>query len=182
MDPLAFRLKNYAEVEPISGKPFSSKALRDCYAQGAERFGWQRRPLDIVWRFTDRADLAGEAGQYRLDSLAGRTILGGCRDLPFKIVRRPLLAPAGGEAVDLAAVHRMGNGLGGLPQRNGQKARGQGRRAHSLAAVEDEVGDRAFADLVAFIGEQPFVQARRQAGARRVPGKCGHDPLRGSYR
>jgi len=45
MDPLAFRLKNYAEVEPISGKPFSSKALRECYRQGAERFGWQRRPL-----------------------------------------------------------------------------------------------------------------------------------------
>ncbi len=50
MDPLAFRLKNYAEVEPISGKPFSSKALRDCYAQGAERFGWAapsaRTPAD----------------------------------------------------------------------------------------------------------------------------------------
>jgi xanthine dehydrogenase YagR molybdenum-binding subunit len=45
MDPLAFRIENYAEVEPISGKPFSSKALRDCYTQGAERFGWQRRPL-----------------------------------------------------------------------------------------------------------------------------------------
>ena len=45
MDPLAFRLKNYAEVEPISGKPFSSKALRQCYAQGAERFGWAGRPL-----------------------------------------------------------------------------------------------------------------------------------------
>src|SRR5260221_7108785 len=45
MDPLAFRLKNYAEVEPISGKPFSSKALRECYRQGAERFGWERRPL-----------------------------------------------------------------------------------------------------------------------------------------
>jgi xanthine dehydrogenase YagR molybdenum-binding subunit len=45
MDPLAFRLKNYAEVEPISGKPFSSKALRECYAQGAERFGWGKRPL-----------------------------------------------------------------------------------------------------------------------------------------
>ena len=45
MDPLAFRLKNYAEVEPISGKPFSSKALRNCYTQGAERFGWQRRLL-----------------------------------------------------------------------------------------------------------------------------------------
>jgi xanthine dehydrogenase YagR molybdenum-binding subunit len=45
MDPLAFRLKNYAETEPISGKPFSSKALRACYAQAAERFGWARRPL-----------------------------------------------------------------------------------------------------------------------------------------
>src|SRR5712691_4102207 len=45
MDPLAFRIKNYAEAEPISGKPFSSKALRECYAQGAERFGWSKRPL-----------------------------------------------------------------------------------------------------------------------------------------
>jgi xanthine dehydrogenase YagR molybdenum-binding subunit len=44
MDPLAFRLKNYADVEPMSGKPFSSKALRQCYAQGAERFGWATRP------------------------------------------------------------------------------------------------------------------------------------------
>lgn len=45
LDPLEFRLRNYAEVEPMSGKPFSSKALRECYAQGAERFGWSRRPL-----------------------------------------------------------------------------------------------------------------------------------------
>ncbi|MGO4125252.1 xanthine dehydrogenase family protein molybdopterin-binding subunit [Inquilinus sp. YAF38] len=45
MDPLTFRLKNYAEVEPISGKPFSSKALRECYAEGAARFGWSGRPL-----------------------------------------------------------------------------------------------------------------------------------------
>jgi xanthine dehydrogenase YagR molybdenum-binding subunit len=45
MDLLEFRLRNYAEVEPISGKPFSSKALRECYAQGAAHFGWQGRPL-----------------------------------------------------------------------------------------------------------------------------------------
>ena len=45
MDPLAFRLKNYAHVEPITGKPFSSKALRECYAQGAKAFGWSKRPL-----------------------------------------------------------------------------------------------------------------------------------------
>ncbi|MBR0842634.1 xanthine dehydrogenase family protein molybdopterin-binding subunit [Bradyrhizobium liaoningense] len=45
IDPLAFRLKNYAEVEPITGKPFSSKALRACYEQGAARFGWAQRAL-----------------------------------------------------------------------------------------------------------------------------------------
>ncbi|MCW6508800.1 xanthine dehydrogenase family protein molybdopterin-binding subunit [Lichenifustis flavocetrariae] len=45
LDPLEFRLKNYAEVEPLTGKPFSSKALRDCYVQGAKRFGWASRPL-----------------------------------------------------------------------------------------------------------------------------------------
>jgi xanthine dehydrogenase YagR molybdenum-binding subunit len=45
LDPMEFRLRNYAEVEPSSGKPFSSKALRECYAQGAERFGWRNRPL-----------------------------------------------------------------------------------------------------------------------------------------
>ncbi len=45
MDPLAFRRVNYAEVEPISGKPFSSKTLHECYAQGAERFGWEKRSL-----------------------------------------------------------------------------------------------------------------------------------------
>ena len=46
MDPLAFRLRNYAEVEPISNKPFSSKALRTCYEEGAARFGWAGRPLE----------------------------------------------------------------------------------------------------------------------------------------
>jgi xanthine dehydrogenase YagR molybdenum-binding subunit len=43
MDPVALRLKNYAERDPSSGKPFSSKALRECYQVAAERFGWARR-------------------------------------------------------------------------------------------------------------------------------------------
>lgn len=45
MDPLDFRLKNYAETEPGTGRPFSSKALRECYAEGAKAFGWANRPL-----------------------------------------------------------------------------------------------------------------------------------------
>jgi xanthine dehydrogenase YagR molybdenum-binding subunit len=43
MDPLELRLKNYAEQDESSGKPFSSKHLRECYQTGAERFGWSKR-------------------------------------------------------------------------------------------------------------------------------------------
>ena len=46
MDPLALRLKNYAERAPIEDKPFSSKELRACYEQGAAKFGWDKRPLE----------------------------------------------------------------------------------------------------------------------------------------
>ncbi|MGH9422318.1 MAG: xanthine dehydrogenase family protein molybdopterin-binding subunit, partial [Thermoanaerobaculia bacterium] len=43
MDPIALRLANYAEDDPIEHKPWSSKSLRQCYEQAAERFGWSRR-------------------------------------------------------------------------------------------------------------------------------------------
>jgi xanthine dehydrogenase YagR molybdenum-binding subunit len=42
-DPLELRLRNYAETHPQLGLPWSSKALRDCYEHGAERFGWSAR-------------------------------------------------------------------------------------------------------------------------------------------
>ncbi len=45
IDPLDFRLRNYAETEPGTGRPYSSKALRDCYDRGAEAFGWSGRPM-----------------------------------------------------------------------------------------------------------------------------------------
>jgi xanthine dehydrogenase YagR molybdenum-binding subunit len=43
IDPLALRLKNHAERAPASCKAFSSKKLRECYEQGAARFGWNKR-------------------------------------------------------------------------------------------------------------------------------------------
>ncbi|MGC2959084.1 xanthine dehydrogenase family protein molybdopterin-binding subunit [Paraburkholderia graminis] len=45
MDPLQLRLINYAERDANKNLPFSSKALRDCYREGAARFGWDKRPL-----------------------------------------------------------------------------------------------------------------------------------------
>jgi xanthine dehydrogenase YagR molybdenum-binding subunit len=43
MDPLELRLVNYAERNEDQDLPWSSKALRECYEQGAMRFGWARR-------------------------------------------------------------------------------------------------------------------------------------------
>ncbi|GAA4498238.1 xanthine dehydrogenase family protein molybdopterin-binding subunit [Hymenobacter ginsengisoli] len=43
MDPLALRLKNFAETDPENDKPWSSNYLRECYAQGAEKFNWSQR-------------------------------------------------------------------------------------------------------------------------------------------
>ncbi len=58
MDPIELRLRNYAEAEPEEGKPWSSKSLRACYAQGASRFGWPRRtPRPGSMR--ERRDLIG---------------------------------------------------------------------------------------------------------------------------
>ena len=43
IDPLELRLRNYAEADQNEGKDFTSKALREGYRLGAERFGWARR-------------------------------------------------------------------------------------------------------------------------------------------
>ena len=44
MDPIELRLKNYTERDPERNLPWSSKYLRECYARGAERIGWENRP------------------------------------------------------------------------------------------------------------------------------------------
>ncbi|GAB3768098.1 xanthine dehydrogenase family protein molybdopterin-binding subunit [Spirosoma horti] len=43
MDPLEFRLKNYTDLDHNQKLPYSSKELRECFRQGAERFGWSSR-------------------------------------------------------------------------------------------------------------------------------------------
>ncbi|MGP3952399.1 xanthine dehydrogenase family protein molybdopterin-binding subunit [Streptomyces sp. 7N604] len=43
MDPLELRVRNYAAFQPQTGLAWSSKALRECYEAGAERFGWAAR-------------------------------------------------------------------------------------------------------------------------------------------
>jgi xanthine dehydrogenase YagR molybdenum-binding subunit len=43
IDPVELRLRNHADINPQNGAPWSSKSLKECYRQAAERFGWSRR-------------------------------------------------------------------------------------------------------------------------------------------
>jgi xanthine dehydrogenase YagR molybdenum-binding subunit len=43
LDPLELRLRCYSERDQNDDRPYSSKRLRECYRQGAEAFGWDKR-------------------------------------------------------------------------------------------------------------------------------------------
>jgi xanthine dehydrogenase YagR molybdenum-binding subunit len=58
LDPLELRLRCYSDRDQHEDRPFSSKALRECYRQGAEAFGWNKRnPAPRSQR--DGSDLIG---------------------------------------------------------------------------------------------------------------------------
>jgi xanthine dehydrogenase YagR molybdenum-binding subunit len=43
VDPVELRLRNDTDTDPYSGRPFSTRALRECLTGGATRFGWDKR-------------------------------------------------------------------------------------------------------------------------------------------
>ena len=58
LDPLELRLRCYSERDQNNDRPFSSKALRECYRQGAEAFGWDKRNPEAR-SMRDDGDLVG---------------------------------------------------------------------------------------------------------------------------
>lgn len=43
IDPVELRLINFSRIHPFTKLPFSSKQLKECYTEGAAKFGWERR-------------------------------------------------------------------------------------------------------------------------------------------
>src|SRR5262249_52038920 len=43
IDPVELRLKCYSDKDQNENLPYTSKNLRECYAQGAKAFGWEKR-------------------------------------------------------------------------------------------------------------------------------------------
>ena len=71
-------MRNYADAEPHSGKPWTSKRLRQCYRAAAGRFGWAARTLGTSF-VTFRLNAQGKVDELQMD-------LGGA---PTTFKRRP---------------------------------------------------------------------------------------------
>ncbi|MGZ8288173.1 MAG: xanthine dehydrogenase family protein molybdopterin-binding subunit [Telluria sp.] len=97
MDPLALRLKNYADRSPVDDLPYSTKQLRACYEQGAKRFGWAGRPL------APRSMREG-------DELIGWGMAGGTWDALQLFARASAVLHADGRLVVSSAASDIGTG------------------------------------------------------------------------
>lgn len=99
MDPVALRVLNDTQRDPVSGKPFSSRHLVECLRRGAARFDWARRsPVPRSMRAAD-------------GSLLGLGVAAGA----YKAATAPALArlrlePDGSVAVSVGG-HEMGQGI-----------------------------------------------------------------------
>jgi xanthine dehydrogenase YagR molybdenum-binding subunit len=98
MDPIELRRRNDTAVDPVSGKPFSTRPLMACFAAGAKAFGWSRRVprlgsmRDGPWRVG-----LGCATSVRPTKIAAATM-------------RVRLGPDGSAEV-ACAHHEIGNGI-----------------------------------------------------------------------
>jgi xanthine dehydrogenase YagR molybdenum-binding subunit len=97
VDPLKLRLLNYADVDPTTKSPWSSKSLKECYAKGAAQFGWSKRKAS--------------PGSMR----DGPLLIGmGMASAAYPANRSPASASvtlfADGHAVVQSATHEMGGG------------------------------------------------------------------------
>ncbi len=97
LDPVALRLKNYAEHNPETGKPWSSKHLRDCYARGQALIGWEKRnPVPRAMR----------EGRYLVGYGMATTMYPAGRNAA---TARATIS-ADGQALVESATHEIGNG------------------------------------------------------------------------
>ena len=97
----------------------------------------------------DLHDVAGELWQLGADLVVGGADVGGGGDLAVGVVGVSGFTEAEGKAVELGAVHHVGDGLGGGAERDGEDAGGE--RVEG-AAVAGLLGVEGAANAVDHVG------------------------------
>src|SRR3954452_1303182 len=98
LDPVEIRVRNHADVDPQSGKAWSSKSLRECYGVAGERIGWWSERDPHPWSMQEDGWLVG----YGMATAAYRT-------MQFPSTARVVLTSEG-DAVLQSAAHEIGQG------------------------------------------------------------------------
>lgn len=132
VDPLELRLRNDADHDQASGKPWSGKHLRECYLQGAERFGWGDRPM--APRSLQRAGVRIGWGMATA-TYPGRRMPASCR------VSTDASSGRVGVVRFASATHEVGNGVRTVMTQVAADATGL-----DLAQVSFSSGDSLFPD------------------------------------
>ncbi|WP_420139280.1 xanthine dehydrogenase family protein molybdopterin-binding subunit [Sphingomonas sp.] len=99
MDPVQLRIINDATADPLTGKPFSSRHVRETLEEGARRFDWQRRspaPGSMTTPSGDKLGLGVAIGMYKGATAAARA---------------NLTVTASGSAEIAVTGHEMGQGI-----------------------------------------------------------------------
>lgn len=126
IDPIELRRRNDPDGHPISGTPFSQRALAQAYADGAKRFGWDRRLAQPGTR---------RDGEWRVGM--------GCASGSFPYVRMPganvrITLRRNGSATVSCSAQEMGMGTATV-----QLQHAADRLGLPVEAITFEMGDSA---------------------------------------
>ncbi|WP_052849908.1 xanthine dehydrogenase family protein molybdopterin-binding subunit [Streptomyces avicenniae] len=134
LDPLELRLRNHADTDPVTEKPWSSKGLKECYRRGAELIGWHRRAAGPV---ADGDWLVGLGMASAAYPAAG----------PVNPQRARVRVYADGSAVAQAAASEFGTGVGTAMAQVAAEALGL-----PVERVRFEAGDTDLPNLASAVG------------------------------
>ncbi|MGW1759657.1 xanthine dehydrogenase family protein molybdopterin-binding subunit [Streptomyces mirabilis] len=136
LDPLELRLRNHAEVDPISGHPWSSDGAMECYRRGARRFGWQER---------DRRPRSRREGNWLIGT--GMATAAYPVTFPMQPQRARARLYADGTAVVQAATQEFGTGVATVVTQVAADGLGV-----PLDRVRFEYGDTDLPNIAATVG------------------------------
>ena len=169
IDPIELRRRNEPDRHPISGAPFSQRALTQAYADGAKRFGWERRLAEPGAR---------RDGEWRIGM--------GCASGSFPYVRMPganvrVTLRRNGSATVSCSAQEMGMGTATV-----QLQHAADRLGLPVEAITFEMGDSALpaGSLAGGSSQTVSVAAAIMAAADKLTGEllrlAGNDsPLAG---
>ncbi len=124
LDPVALRRRNDTAVDPVSGRPFTTRALMRCLDAGAAAFGWRAGP-------------PGSRARREGGWLVGQGCAAAARPAKIAPARVRLTRVPGGAVVETAH-HEVGNGIATV-----LAVMASERLGLPVGAVEVRLGDSA---------------------------------------